>query len=390
MHLSGWLVLGMALVVRFSSVPAEAQADRRVVDNLDSLRREAARARPGTQILLAPGEYTGGLSLLGIAGDSGRPVVLRSSDPKRPATFVRGGIQLSRVAHLEVRDLHIVGSSTNGLNVDDGGRPDSPSHHVLISGLVVRDTGPQGNRDGIKLSGLDDFTVDRCTVERWGSGGSAVDMVGCRRGRITRCTFKQGGSNGVQAKGGSEAIEISGNLFESCGERAVNAGGSTGLPYFRPKPQGFEARAIRVENNVFRGGACAVAFVGVDGAVVRNNTLWQPERWAFRILQETRLPEFVPSRNGVIEANIIVFRSDTWREGGLNIGPGTAPETFRFSKNAWYCIDRPDRSQPKLPTPETGAVVGQDPRFVNPTGGDFRLQPDSPAVGRGASTVVGQ
>jgi hypothetical protein len=50
--------------------------------------------------------------------------------------------------------------------------------------LAVRDCGGRANHDGIELSGVRDFrlercTVERCMVERWGRGGSAVDVVGC-------------------------------------------------------------------------------------------------------------------------------------------------------------------------------------------------------------------
>jgi hypothetical protein len=104
-----------------------------------------------------------------------------------------------------------------------------------------------------------------------------------------------------------------------------------------------------------------------------------------RILQQTRSPDFVPSRNGRFEDNIVVFQSENWAEGGVNIGPGTAPETFRLSRNVWYCEDRPERSAPRLPSEEAGAILGKDPMFRDAAQNDFALKPGSPAAGRGAS-----
>jgi hypothetical protein len=102
-----------------------------------------------------------------------------------------------------------------------------------------------------------------------------------------------------------------------------------------------------------------VGFVGVDGAVVRFNTFERPGRWVLRILQETREPGFVPCRNGEFTDNTIAFESSSWGTGGVNIGGGTAPDTFKFARNWWYCIDNPARSRPTLPTPETGGVYGR-------------------------------
>src|SRR5262249_46563497 len=98
-------------------------------------------------------------------------------------------------------------------------------------------------------------------------------------------------------------------------------------------------------------------------------------------------PGFVPSRNGRFEENIVVFRSDQWFEGGVNIGPGTAPKTFKFARNVWYCDDRPERSKPTLPTPEEDALIGENPQFRDPARGDFTLLPNSPATGRGAGAA---
>lgn len=165
----------------------------------------------------------------------------------------------------------------------------------------------------------------------------------------------------------------------------MNLGGSTGLAYFRPRVLGYEAKDVVVEGCVFDGCQTAVAFVGVDGAVVRFNTIYRPGRWAMRILQETTDAAFVPSRGGVFEDNIVVFRSDHWGEGGVNVGPKTAPETFRFARNVWYCEDRPERSRPTLPTKEVDGLVGKDPMFKDAEKGDFGLKSASPASGRGST-----
>lgn len=338
-----------------------------VATNLAEIRQLARAAKPGTAITIAPGEYRGGLWLQDLHGSEGKPITVCAADPKNPPRFVGGsGIHLSKVSHLIIKDLVISNVTANGLNVDDGGNYSEPAHHIRIENIRVTDT-PKGNNDGIKLSGLRHFQVLNCTVSSW--GGSAVDMVGCHDGLIKGGFFKDGGDSGVQMKGGTSRVTVQDCRFNNFGLRGVNLGGSTGVEFFRPPLSTIadgaksEARDLRVEGCSFVGGIASLAFVGVDGAVVRRNTIVNPERWAIRILQETRLPGFVPCRKGVFEENTIVFFSSRWVSGGVNIGEGTEPASFRFARNKWFCSDMPAKSKPNLPTDEVGGVYGVDPKI---------------------------
>ncbi len=364
------ICVGLSMIV--------ARAADVAVSNAAELRAAVAAAQPGTRVLLAGGIYAGGFHFTNLRGEPGRPIVLAAADPKNPPVFseAKTGLHLSNPASVELRELATAPLSDNGLNIDDGapapsGEGEQRTHHITLRGLRVMDVGTTGNQDGIKLSGVWDFRVEACTIERWGrGGGSAIDMVGCHRGELTGNTLRHevpepGNCTGMQAKGGSAEIAITRNRFEHAGGRAVNIGGSTGRPFFRPPLAGAgphaEARAIRVEGNTFIGGVTPMAFVGVEGAVVRFNTIENPGRWALRILQENRAADFVACRGGVFSDNAIIFESARWSEGGVNIGVGTAPETFSFARNWWFCRDRPDRSTPRLPTPEVEGVYGRDP-----------------------------
>lgn len=368
-----------------------------LVQDAQQLREAVSRAQPGTRVALAAGEYPGGFYFSNLRGSAKQPIVIRAADPAHPPVISGGreGLHLSNPAFVELHHLAFIGASGNGLNIDDGGSFDAPAHHLVLRGLTVKEVGPEGNRDGIKLSGVSDFRVESCAIERWGTGGgSGIDMVGCHRGVISSNLFRHtdtGGSTGVQCKGGTGQIVIRRNRFENAGGRAVNIGGSTGLQFFRPplssEAEHSEAKEIVVEGNTFVGGGTPVAFVGVDGAVFRFNTIFRPKRWALRILQETRAPGFVPSRNGEFTDNIVVFHSGEWGEGGVNIGPSTAAPTFKFARNWWYCSDQPAQSQPRLPAVEADGVYGRAPQFLNEATGDLRLQPDSPARKVGADAL---
>jgi hypothetical protein len=371
-------------------------ADTHRVSNTEQFNQAVGSAKPGDRILLNPGEYGNNYFFRDVYGTADHPITIAAALPNRPPRLVGKNTPLhfSGASYLELRDLVISGSNENGLNIDDGGNPDKPAHHITLRNIRIQDVGPKGNVDGIKLSGVDDFQVVDCTVERWGSNGSAIDMVGCHHGSIVGCTFRKGGENAVQTKGASSEITIRNCKFEDAGDRAVNIGGITADDAFRPRLKTFpmngryEAKDIVVEGCTFIRGEAAVAFVGVNGAVVRFNTIYLPEKYAMRILQERPTSAgFVPSRNGVFENNVVVFRSDKWADGGINIGPDTAPKTFRFNGNLWYCEDKPERSEPRLPTAETKGMVGKNPMFIDPARGDFGFGPDSPARGRGAHAL---
>ncbi|HET6410013.1 MAG TPA: right-handed parallel beta-helix repeat-containing protein [Chthoniobacteraceae bacterium] len=359
------------LAASFLFLPAIMPAAEVAIRTADELRAALRGAKPGTQLVLAAGSYTGGFYAGGLRGEPGKPIVIKAADPSSPPVFTdaKTGLHLSGPAHVELKHLTFRGLSDNGLNIDDGGNADQLAQHISLDQLVFEAIGSRGNQDAIKLSGIADFRVIDCVIKQWGTGGgSGIDMVGCHRGVISGNAFAHNRApncTGVQCKGGTSDITIRQNQFEDAGGRAVNIGGSTGLQFFRPKlkdgEEHAEARNIVVEGNTFTGSMAAVAFVGVDGAKVQFNTIKIPERWALRILQETKNPGFVACRNGEFTDNLVIFESQKWGEGGVNIGAGTAPETFKFARNWWYCIDRPDRSEPKLPTPEKDGVYGKNP-----------------------------
>ena len=313
--------------------------------------------KAGDVVKIAPGDYPAGHFVSGIAN-----LTIEARDPANPPHF-KGGKEawhFSRCPGLTLRQLKVSGQSDNGFNLDDGGERGQPVTKVLLEGLEVSDIGPHGNFDAIKCSGLQDLTIRNCTISGW--GGQAIDFVGCRKSLITGCVFtgKPGFSQhtGPQFKGGCEDIVIEKCRFKDAGQRPIQAGGSTGMDYFRPPGAKYEARRITIRDNTIEGGMCAAAFTGVDGAEFAGNTVRHPEKWIFRILQETKAEGFPPCRNVVVSGNSFVFQRAKVREE-INIGPDTAPETFRFENNRWLAEDKPAASAPKLPVAEKGGTYGK-------------------------------
>lgn len=350
------------------------------VRNDGELREALRRLEPGTTVQIAAGEYRGGIYLNNRAGTEAKPIVIAGADPESPPLFTGRsvGLHLADCRYLTLRNLKVSGFSSNGINVDDGGTKESPSHHVILEDLQILKTGPQGNHDGLKLSGLDRFVVRRCLIDAW--GGSAIDMVGCHDGVIEDCRFigREGFSqqNGVQAKGGSRGVLIQGCLFRNAGQRAVNIGGSTGLRYFRPRVGNYEAKDVTVAGNRFIGSLAPIAFNTSDGGRVHHNTIVNPDKWVLRILQPTRDGRFKPCHGGTFENNLIVF--DRRVSVFVNVGEGTAAETFVFRNNAWFQSDGARR--PDLPAPETGGIYQIDPQLSGIETGELTARSTDPRL----------
>ena len=382
------LLASASLVAVLNGASTTLAAEVRV-DGDAALRSALGTAKPGDVVRVAPGRYAG-VSARDLRGEADRPIVIQAAKAEDPPVFVgpKVGIHLSRCEHVVLRDLAVRGAENNGVNVDDGGDAARPSHHVVLERVTVAGVGGKGNHDAFKLSGVTDFAVRDSAADGW--GGSGIDMVGCHRGVVENCTFKNHDdrhqANGVQMKGGSSDIAVRRCTFLRPGGRGVNVGGSTGLAYFRPADAPHEAKGLTVEGCRFVGGDAAVSFVGVDGAVVRYNTIYSPGRWAVRILQENQDPRFAPCRNGRFEKNVVVFESAVVRQV-VNVGGGTKPETFTFAGNVWYAKDNPGRSRPQLPVGERGGVYGVDPSLKAPERDDLTAPRAGPTVDAGADAL---
>ncbi|MGD9188832.1 MAG: hypothetical protein PVI89_11495, partial [Desulfobacteraceae bacterium] len=196
----------------------------------------------------------------------------------------------------------------------------------------------------------------------------------------------------MQTKGGSADVLIHGNRFERIPQRAINAGGSTGAPYFRPLDAAHEAAGIQMVANTFlQTGSAPVAFVGCDTCVFANNTIIEPQAFVARILEENT--SLAAGRDGYFINNLIVVNvADINAWSYVNVGPSTLPGSFTFGWNLWYALDDPAFSGPVyqggVPS-EINAVIQQDPLLAELGAGDYHIPLDSPARGKGTDVPGG-
>lgn len=340
----------------------------------------AAVAQPGDSIICHDPVLSGGIFLQNLKGTEDKWIYLIGATDQNH--ILRGGsnsIQFSNAAYLHIEGFIIEGQTGNGMNIDDGGNLNSPTHHITITRCTFRDINATGNNDLLKLSGLDDFEISHCQFINGSNGGSGIDMVGCHHGKIVDNTFENQGSNSIQAKGGTSDIDINRNHFKNGGARALNLGGSTGLAFFRPQNATTEAENIRVIANVIQGSEAPIAFVGCRKVQVSNNTIIFPKKWAIRILQETvDENRFLPCGDNRLFNNLFIIDQNVNTE--VNIGPNTAPATFSFENNLWWKTSNSNWQGPNLPGTNSGQILS-DPMII--PGTIYRLGLSSPAIGKG-------
>ncbi|MCX6139663.1 MAG: right-handed parallel beta-helix repeat-containing protein, partial [Candidatus Kapabacteria bacterium] len=345
------------------------------------------QAQPGDTVLIHPGTYATSTYIVEKNGTVDMPIVVRGTNI---ATVIVDGpassIQFVDCSHFIVENFTLRRQKGNGLFFDDAGTIETPSRNITVRNMVFEDMegASNVNTNFLKMAGVDGFLIENCQFDRGPVKSLCIDLVGCHDGVIRGCMHRGTTDGGVQAKGGSRNIEIVANTFDNCGDRGINVGGSTGLPFFRPADATFEAAEIRIYANTFVGGRASIAFAGAVRCMVVNNTIVDPTSWPFRILQESvDASRFEPCGNNIIQNNIIVFRNTL--NAHFNVGPNTAPETFTVSHNLWYNSDMPSRSNENIaPVIETMSVYGQDPLFTNKTA-DLTLRVLSPAIGKGSS-----
>jgi hypothetical protein len=358
-----------------------------------TINRAVQGVRPGDAIRLLPGNHVTGDSIRNLSGTSNAPIWI-GGVPGQPRPVLSGGttaIRLSKIRYVILENLEVSGATANGINCDDDSdyANSNATSHVVFRNLYIHDIGTGGNNDGLKLSGVNDYFVLDCEFARMSAGGSGIDHVGCHRGLILRCKFTDAGSNAIQCKGGSDDIEIRGNRIINGGGRAINIGGSTGLEFFRPplatNMPNVEARNIRVLANLFRGSDAPIAFVGAVNSLVANNTIVEPGRWVFRVLQESVSRggfTFLPCSSNQFINNLVYF-DRAQISSFVNIGASTDAASFQFAHNLWYAFNQPGQSQPILPSAETNGVHGLNPLFTDGASGNFSVTTGSPALGKG-------
>jgi len=347
-----------------------------------TLGAAASVTKPGDTIQIHGGTYSGGDLISNLQGTTSAWITIRAA--KGETVLYDGNtqaFQLSEAAFIRIQGLEFQNQTANGVNIDDGGTLTIPTHDIVIENCVWLNIGGTGNNDLLKLSGVDNFTVQNCKFNN-GAGGAFVDMVGCHNGilqdNICQTVGPQGQS--FQTKGGCKNITIQRNRFIDGGDRAVHIGGNTGTQYFRPQGANYEAMNIYVYSNTFVGANASIVFASAVYCEAVNNTIIRPVKYAVRILQDNNMTQ--PCANNTFRNNIVVFPNTG--SAAVNIGVGTDANSFVFSNNLWFNPDNSLWAGPTLPYTEPGQILNKDPQFSDAL---YHLQSTSPAISKGYAVL---
>ena len=152
------------LVLAVTAVACTATEAARITAQTSSQVRSAIRSlKPGDTLLVEPGNYTGGIHLANTSGTEKAPITICGADPNNPPLFSGGSqaIHLADCSYITLSNLKVKGFPANGINIDDAGSFETPAHHITVENVTILETGPKGNHDALKISGVDHFTIRR-------------------------------------------------------------------------------------------------------------------------------------------------------------------------------------------------------------------------------------
>ena len=314
----------------------------------------ADRVRPGDEIILMPGCHRPA-TLNQLQGTRGNPITIRGLDPKRPSIIEATGVAPARhrPPHVVIEHLFITGAPICGLVADDlaatparfptESSPPTPRKpwraNLVIRNITITNTGPQGKRHAIELSGLQDVRIHDVHIE--GGGGSGLELIGCHVVSVESCRFiavqDYSQLHAIQIRAGSERVNITQCHFQGIAEAVVVVGGSSKLREFRPEipPDAdsrshYEARHVQLQRCTFLGGTCPIVLAHCDDTLMRNNTFIRPRPAVLCCTAEPTDHRIAPTRRPICGGNLHV-----WGPGDLRRQVPNHPTWGQIQNMGW-------------------------------------------------------
>lgn len=298
--------LAVALLAVLAYIPdAAADVLRQVsVGSVEQLENAVAAARPGDQILIAPGRYP--LKIRFTARNSGTkiaPIIVAARDGLGSVVIDGAGSQItirfSAAAYIRLQALDITGGGYHGVFFNKG------AHDIIIDGNRIHDNHqrqplnshaelkgsgangrpgrifitnneifhtrhpPGGNFQGIDCNFCDDFVI----------AGNYLHDIGKPTSELYS-HYDRGAC--IQMKSSSKNTLIERNRFARCHIGIVFGGEGLASPE--------HVGGIVRNNLIYDSGEIGIAIVNATGGVLAHNTLFQNGE-SIRIARDSRNPD---------------------------------------------------------------------------------------------------
>ncbi len=222
----------------------------------------------GVRILLLPGVYTAEM-LPGYwearYGSFDAPIVIQAA--RGAGTVILPAMNVYDVRYLYLLDLTLESADENVFHCE---RCD----HVLLRGMTLTGTNPDGVHETIKVNQSQYFYIENSDIS--GTYENAIDFVAVQYGHVLGSRIHNAADSCIYVKGGSADLLIEANEIYDCGNAGFLAGQGTGFQYMVPPWLHYEAYAIRFVNNIVHDTFGAGA--GVQGGyniLLAHNTFYR-------------------------------------------------------------------------------------------------------------------
>lgn len=328
------VALAMAAVV----VAAPAWATQHLVRAGDDWSRLAERLKPGDEIVLFPGRHRAA-RFEGIAGEPGRPIVIRSADKRSPITIegVDVGLELRDVRHVRVEGIVIADVRRAGIII--AGTAERPSEGVELRNLVVTRVGDRAERAGVRVESARSIALLDLRVEAW--HGAAVHLSDAAEVRIERGQFVGAtttpDAHGILIDGRSRGVAVERCRFQAGVESMV----SLGLTEPRDAEDDATRDHLAFEIVVERCLGDRVGRLATIGACrdvqIRANTLSEPAA-GYEIVAPPR--GWSRPQNVLLQSNLAVWTPGTMKRFS-SAAPDVDPTGVLVEANLWWSVELP-------------------------------------------------
>jgi hypothetical protein len=303
------------------------------------------KLRPGDEIILMPGNHRAA-RFEDLAGEEGKPITIRSADPKRISTVTAAdiGIHLIRPKHIHIEKLAIIGGKRGGIII--AGDTTSRAERISIVDVYVSKTGDEGEQSGVRLERTDHATLKNCRIEAWHRAGvhvhASTDIA------LTGVQFVASPGTadeyGAIVDGASASV-----IFQQCrfgfGVATAIALGSkdTGAvpaiqttdPPSKPAELPVLAEGITVERCLAKRNGTFISFGSCSGVLVRANTLVDCGT-AYEVTEP-------PTGYGQVRSSTFLANLITWSPSAMKsfcvVRGGAEPKGLVLEANLWYSLE---------------------------------------------------